>query len=104
MVQFFESYDLTERARPRGKPEHMGFDLETELNKARQQASSTAGGGAILLALGGAIIVFTLMSGDLYPLVLLAAAAVMGWGLFRLVCGMYYQSKIEKLVQKLKKH
>ena len=102
MVLFFEEYGNTQRQVKPQKSNNIRFDLQTELEKARQQANSTIGSGAILLALGGAIFIFIVMSGEYSLLVMLATAGLIGWGVFRLVCGFYYQNKIEKLLYKLK--
>ena len=104
MTLFFENYDALESREVQQRSHRLAFDLEAELLNARQQANNTAGGGAILFALGGAALIFSLMSGEVSSLIIFATICLMGWGIFRLGCGIYYQNKIEKLVQKLKKH
>ena len=66
--------------------------------------AQTAGGGAILIAFGAAALIFSFMKGGFYLPIILASVILMGWGAIRLVCGLYYQKKIEKLVKKYKKH
>lgn len=102
MVAFFENYDVISSLDKPHKSNNFHLDLQAELENARRQASSTAGSGALLLALGGAILIFTLMSNGFYPLLLLTTAGLIIWGIFRLVCGLYYQNKIEKLVENIK--
>lgn len=104
MVLFFEEYGALETPELKQKPDRFGFDLYAELENARQQAANTAGGGAILFALGTAALIFSLINGEFLPFVILISIGLMGWGIFRLICGLYYQNKIEKLVQKYKKH
>ena len=78
------------------------MNLYDELTAARAQASSTAGGGAILMAFGGTLLIFMATNGKIYPLILILAVGLIGWGIFKLICGLYYQSKIEKILQKFK--
>lgn len=102
MVAYFENYDVVSSLERSRKSNNFHLDLQAELNNARQQANSTAGSGAVLLALGGAILIFTITSGGFYPLLLVATAGLIGWGIFRLICGLYYQNKIEKIIEKFK--
>lgn len=103
MVLFFEEYgNATRQVKPQ-KSNNIRFDFRAELENARQQANNTIGSGAILLALGGAIFIFIITSDEYSFLVMLAAGGLIGWGVFRLVCGFYYQNKIEKLLRKFKR-
>lgn len=103
MVLFFEEYDTKESYEVQPKPNRLGFDIWAELEEAERQANNTAGGGAILIAFGAAALIFSFMKGGFYLPIILASVILMGWGAFRLVCGLYYQNKIEKLVKKYKK-
>lgn len=103
MTTFFENYEAINSLDKPHNNSNFHLDLRAELQNARQQANSTIGSGAILLALGGAILIFLAMSDGFYPLVLLATAGLIIWGIFRLICGLYYQNKIEKIIEKIKK-
>lgn len=101
MVAFFESYDAIKSLDKTQNKFHL--DLQVELENARRQACNTTGSGALLLALGGAIFLAVKSSGSSPPLVLLAVAGLVVWGFFRIICGLYYQDKIEKLIEKYKR-
>jgi DnaJ-domain-containing protein 1 len=99
MRVFFAEYGKNQAMEKQPQREFI-VNIQSELAEARNQASTTAGSGAILLALGGAILLFVLADSGFHPLVLLAVIGIMGFGLFRLICGLYYQNKIEKLLKK----
>lgn len=103
MTAFFEGYDAVGSLDKPHKANNFYLDLQAELENARRQANTTVGSGAILLALGGAILILLLMSDGFYLFALIATAGLIGWGIFRLICGFYYQNKIENLLRKFKK-
>jgi DnaJ-domain-containing protein 1 len=102
MRKFFAEYGMRLTTEEQSRRSFV-TDLQSELESARLQANATAGSGALLLAAGGAIVLFVLMNEGSYLFILLLAVGVMGFGLFRLLFGLYYQNKIENIIKKFKR-
>ena len=105
MRKFFAEYEYHAEPTSVNQQSRRSFvtDLQNDLNEARLQANTMAGSGALLLAAGGAILLFVLADDGSYPLVLALAIGIMGFGLFRLLFGLYYQNKIENILKKYKR-